>query len=48
MEEEATGLVEGLGGYYFAAEVSEVGEPVSGVEGELFVDLFAEALGEGG
>ena len=48
MEEEAAGFVEGLGGYYFAAEVAEVGEPVAGVEGELGVDLFAEALGEGG
>ena len=48
VEQEAAGFVEGLGGYYFAAEVAEVGEPVAGVEGELVVDLLAEALGEGG
>ena len=48
VEEEAAGFVEGFGGYYFAAEVAEVGEPVAGVEGELGVDLLAEALGEGG
>ena len=48
VEEQAAGLVEGLGGDYFAAEVAEVGEPIAGVEGELLVDFFAEALGEGG
>ena len=48
VEEQAAGFVEGLGGDDFAAEVAEVGEPVAGVERELGVDLFAEALGEGG
>ena len=47
VEQEAAGLVEGFGGDYFAAEIAEVCEPVSGVEGELSVDLFAEALGQG-
>jgi hypothetical protein len=48
VEEPLALLVEGLGGYYFAAKVAEVGEPVAGVEGELGVDLFAEALGQCG
>ena len=48
MQEEASGFVEGLGGDYFAAEVAEVGEPVSEVEGELGVQVFAELLGQGG
>ena len=47
MEEQAAGFVERLGGDDFAAEVAKVGEPVAGVEGELVVNLFAEALGEG-
>jgi hypothetical protein len=48
MEDEATGLVEGLGGDYFAAQIAEVFEPVAGVEWELSVDLLAKALSEGG
>ena len=48
MEEELALFVEGLGGDDLAAEVAEIGEPVAEVEGELGVDLFAEALGEGG
>jgi hypothetical protein len=48
VEEPLALLVEGLGCYYFAAKIAEVGEPISRVEGELGVDLFAEALGEGG
>ena len=48
VEEPLALFVEGLGCDYFAAEIAEVGEPVSGVEGELGVDLFAQALGEGG
>ena len=48
VEEEFAFFVEGLGLGDFAAEVAEVGEPVAGVEGELGVDLFAEALGKSG
>src|SRR5579871_1463486 len=48
MEQEAAGFVEGFGGHYFAAEVPEVGEPVSEVEGELGVEILAELLGESG
>ncbi len=48
VEEELALFVEGLDLGDFAAEVAEVGEPVSGVEGELGVDLLAEALGECG
>src|SRR5271163_1348759 len=48
VEQEAAGFVEGLGGYYFAAEVAQVGEPVCGDEGKLVVDLFAAPLGQGG
>ena len=47
VEEQAAGFVEGLGGDDLAAEIAEVGEPVAEVEGELGVDLLAEALGEG-
>jgi hypothetical protein len=48
VEEELAFVVEGLGGDDLAAEIAEVGEPVAGVEGELGVDLFAQALREGG
>jgi len=40
-------FVEGLGSYDLAAEIAEVGEPVTSVERELGVDLFAKALGQG-
>ena len=48
VEEQLALVVEGLGGDDLAAEIAEVGEPVAGVEGELGVDLLAQALGEGG
>ncbi len=47
VEEPLALFVEGFGGDDLAAEVAEVGEPVAEVEGELGVDLFAEALGQG-
>jgi hypothetical protein len=47
VEEPLALVVEGLGGYDLAAEVTEVGEPIAEVEGELGVELLAEALGEG-
>jgi hypothetical protein len=47
VEEPFALVVEGLGGYDLAAQVAEVGEPVAEVEGELGVELLAEALGEG-
>src|ERR1700736_240794 len=46
VKEKLAGLVEGLGSDHLAAEVAEVGQPIAGVERELGVDLFAQALGE--
>jgi hypothetical protein len=40
-------FVEGFSRNDFATEIAEVGEPVTGIERELRVDLFAEALGQG-
>ncbi len=48
VEELLAGLVEGLELEDFAAEVAELFEPGAEVEGEGGVELFAEALGEGG
>jgi hypothetical protein len=46
MQEKAALLVEGLGGDNLAAEIAEIGEPVAEVKWKLFVELFAELLGE--
>ena len=48
VKEEFAFLVEGFGGNDLTAKVAEVGEPVAEVQGELGVDLLAQALGEGG
>src|SRR5580704_862896 len=47
VEEPLAFVVEWLLLRDFAAQVAEIGEPVAGVEWQLRVDLFAEALGEG-
>src|SRR5215469_1558928 len=47
MEKEAALFVEGLGSDHLTAEVAKLGEPVAEVKRELFVDFFAELLGEG-
>lgn len=48
MEEPLSLLVERFGSYDLTPQVAKVVEPVTGIEWELGVDVFADLLSEGG